>query len=42
MVAGQTDVVNTDSVTPKVLIDREDIAETPGADRTNAMQMITD
>jgi hypothetical protein len=42
VVAGQTDVVNTDSVTPKVLIDREDIAETPGADRTNAMQMITD
>jgi hypothetical protein len=42
LVAGQTDAVNTDSVTPKVLIDREDIAETPGADRTNAMQMITD
>jgi hypothetical protein len=41
-VAGQIEVVNTDSVTPKVLIDREDIAETPGADRTNGMQMITD
>jgi len=42
VVAGQAEVVTTDTVTPKVLIDRLDIAQTPGADRTNAMQMITD
>ncbi len=32
--------VNT--VTPSTLISREDIARTPGADRTNSMAMITD
>jgi outer membrane cobalamin receptor len=31
-----------DSVTPTTLVDREDIAQTPGADRTNSMAMITD
>jgi hypothetical protein len=31
-----------DSVTPTTLLSREDISETPGADRTNAMEMITD
>ena len=31
-----------DSVTPTTLIDRQDIARTPGADRTNSLQMITD
>ena len=31
-----------DSVTPTTLINREDIAQTPGADRTNSMAMITD
>src|SRR5271170_2583396 len=35
-------VANVDSVTPTTLVARLDIAETPGADRTNAMQMITD
>ena len=35
-------VVNMDSVTPTTLVDREDIAQTPGADRTNSMAMITD
>jgi hypothetical protein len=35
-------VANPESVTPTTLVAREDIAETPGADRTNAMQMITD
>ncbi len=35
-------VTNMDSVTPTTLVDREDIVETPGADRTNALQMITD
>ncbi len=34
--------VTTQSVTPTTMIDREDIQETPGADRTNGMQMITD
>jgi hypothetical protein len=31
-----------DSVTPTTLVDRIDIAQTPGADRSNALQMITD
>jgi hypothetical protein len=31
-----------DSVTPTTMLNREDIRETPGADRTNGMQMITD
>jgi hypothetical protein len=35
-------VVPTDVATPTTLIDRATIQETPGADRTNAMQMLTD
>ncbi len=35
-------VANVESVTPTTLVSREEIAETPGADRTNALQMITD
>jgi hypothetical protein len=31
-----------DTVTPTALVSRADIAETPGADRTNSMAMITD
>ncbi len=42
VVVGQAETVNMDSVTPTTLIDREDIAQTPGADRTNSMAMITD
>jgi hypothetical protein len=42
VVAGQAEAVNVDSVTPTTLINREDIAQTPGADRTNSMAMITD
>ena len=42
VVVGQTETVNMDSVTPTTLIGREDIAQTPGADRTNSMAMITD
>ncbi|MGA3078230.1 MAG: TonB-dependent receptor [Bryobacteraceae bacterium] len=42
VVSGQSETVNMDSVTPTTLVDREDIAETPGADRTNSMAMITD
>ncbi len=41
-VVGQATVVNMDSVTPTTLVDRGDIAQTPGADRTNSMAMITD
>ena len=42
VVSGQSEAVNMDSVTPTTLIDRADIAQTPGADRTNSMAMITD
>jgi len=35
-------VANVDSVTPTTLINRADIAQTPGADRTNSLAMITD
>ncbi len=31
-----------DSVTPTTMLNRQDIQETPGADRTNGMEMITD
>jgi hypothetical protein len=36
------DAANIDTVTPTALIDRLDIAQTPGADLTNSMAMITD
>jgi len=42
VVVGQAEAVNGDSVTPTTLISREDIAQTPGASRTNSMAMITD
>jgi len=42
VVAGQAVVANVDSVTPTTLIDRQDIAQTPGAGRTNSMAMIAD
>jgi hypothetical protein len=42
VVVGQAEAANMDSVTPTTLIDREDIAQTPGAGRTNSMAMITD
>jgi hypothetical protein len=42
VVVGQAGQANMDSVTPTTLINREDIAQTPGADRTNSMAMITD
>jgi len=32
----------TDTVTPTTILDREAIQETPGADRTNGMEMVTD
>jgi hypothetical protein len=34
--------VNVNTATPTTLVSREDIAQTPGADRTNSMAMITD
>jgi len=42
VVSGATEPINTDSVTPTTLVDRQDIELTPGADRTNSLQMITD
>ena len=42
IVTGQRASVNVDSVTPTSLISRADIAETPGAARTNSLAMITD
>ncbi len=42
VVEGQPETVGTDSVTPTTILDRKDIADTPGADRTNSVAMITD
>jgi TonB dependent receptor/Carboxypeptidase regulatory-like domain/TonB-dependent Receptor Plug Domain len=42
VVVGQAEPAKMDSVTPTTLINREDIAQTPGADRTNSLAMITD
>ena len=42
VVVGRAESASMDSVTPTTLVDREDIAQTPGADRTNSMAMITD
>jgi outer membrane receptor protein involved in Fe transport len=41
-VHGEAQAANVDSVTPQTLISRQDIADTPGADKTNSMAMITD
>lgn len=42
IVSGAPETVATDSVTPTTIVDRADIANTPGADRTNSVAMITD
>lgn len=42
VVTAETDATNVNSVTPTTLVGRIDIAETPGADRTNSLAMITD
>jgi len=42
VVVSEAEVANVDSVTPTTLINRADIAQTPGADRTNSLAMITD
>jgi outer membrane receptor protein involved in Fe transport len=36
------DQINADTPTPTVLVNREQIARTPGADRTNSLSLITD
>ncbi len=41
-ISADTQLANVNTVTPTTLIDRLDIAQTPGADRTNSMAMITD
>ena len=41
-VTTEANLSSVDSVTPTTLIGRLDIAQTPGADRTNSMAMITD
>ncbi len=41
-VSSQSSTVNVDSVTPTTTIGRTAIAQTPGADRTGGLEMITD
>jgi outer membrane cobalamin receptor len=41
-VTAEPTTANINTVTPTSLISRQDIAQTPGADRTNSMAMITD
>ncbi len=41
-VTAETQTANVDTVTPTALLSRIDIAQTPGADRTNSMAIITD
>jgi outer membrane receptor protein involved in Fe transport len=41
-VSGAPEAVNPSSSTPETLVTRAEIAQVPGADRTNAMSMITD
>jgi hypothetical protein len=36
------EIVPTDSTTPVTLVNRHDVAQTPGADRSNSLAMITD
>jgi hypothetical protein len=41
-VSGAPEATPTDSSTPTTLVDRLEIARTPGADRSNSLAMITD
>lgn len=41
-VSAQSESVNAESATPASLVNRADIARTPGADRTNSLSIITD
>ncbi|HVI07167.1 MAG TPA: TonB-dependent receptor [Candidatus Binatia bacterium] len=42
IVSGAPEEIPTDSVTPTTMVSRTDIQNTPGADRTNSLAMITD
>jgi hypothetical protein len=42
VVTGEPVSATTDSVTPTTLLSRQDIQDTPGADRSNSLAMITD
>lgn len=42
VVSGTAQTANTDSVTPTTMVSRLSVEQTPGADRTNSLQMITD
>ena len=42
VVSGTTEAPNVETVTPTTLVNRAQISRTPGADRTNSLQMITD
>ncbi len=42
IVHAEQNSANPDSMTPTTMISRSDITETPGADRTNSLAMITD
>jgi TonB dependent receptor/Carboxypeptidase regulatory-like domain/TonB-dependent Receptor Plug Domain len=42
VVTGEPVSATLDSVTPTTLLNRQDIQDTPGADRTNSLAMITD
>jgi outer membrane cobalamin receptor len=42
VVSSSIEPANTETVTPTTLVSRSEIAQTPGADRTNSLQMITD
>ncbi len=41
-ITAETDATNVDSVTPTTTVSHRDIQETPGASRSNGMEMITD
>lgn len=41
-VSERPEITNPDSAAPSTLISREDVARTPGADRTNSLALITD
>lgn len=41
-VPGTVGQVTTDSATPTTMLNRQEIEQTPGADRTNGLEMITD
>jgi outer membrane receptor protein involved in Fe transport len=42
VVSATSEVAATDTVTPTTMLNREEIRETPGADLTNGLEMITD